>query len=328
MKPSDVSRRLARLIPARMPVLLAGPPGVGKSDLVMAAAEAAGADCQVFHPVTADPTDFKGLPAIVGNAAEFLPYGDLRALLSAERPTVAFLDDLGQAPAAVQAAAMQLILARRINGFRLPDTVTFIAATNRRQDKAGVTGILEPVKSRFATILELMPDLDDWTQWAFTAGVPAEIVAFLRFRPGLLHDFKATADLVNSPCPRTWANAGRLVALGLTDVETLAGAIGHGAATELVAFLRVYHSLPSIDGILLNPDTAAVPTDPSALYAVSVALASRASGQNGERVIGYASRLPAEFSVLCVRDAHRRCPDIANCRAFVEWSARNSHVLM
>jgi hypothetical protein len=59
---------------------------------------------------------------------------------------------------------MQLILARRVNSFTLPDCVSFVAASNRRQDKAGVTGILEPVKSRFATILEVSPDLDDWTQ--------------------------------------------------------------------------------------------------------------------------------------------------------------------
>ena len=68
-----------------------------------------------------------------------------------------FLDDLGQAPMSVQAAAMQLILARRINGFKISDKVIFMAATNRREDKAGVTGILEPVKSRFAWIVELVP---------------------------------------------------------------------------------------------------------------------------------------------------------------------------
>jgi len=328
MKPSEVSKRLACLVPARLPVLLVGPPGVGKSEVVAQACAAANVQCEVFHPAVSDPTDYKGLPALVDGKAEFLPYGDLRSLLKAQTPTVAFLDDLGQAPAAVQAAAMQLILGRRVNGFRLPDTVTFIAASNRREDKAGVTGILEPVKSRFATILEVTADLDDWCTWAFSANLPVEVIAFLRFRPGLLHDFKATADLVNSPCPRTWHFAGRLIEHGVTDLETLAGAVGQGAATELVAFLRVYHSLPSIDGILLNPDTAKVPTDPSALYAVSVALASRSSTQTAGRIIKYASRLPAEFQVLCVRDSHRRCPDISQCRPFIEWVAKHNDVMM
>ncbi len=43
---------------------------------------------------------------------------------------VCLLDDLGQAPPAVQAAAMQLLLARRVNGHAVSDHVTFLAATN------------------------------------------------------------------------------------------------------------------------------------------------------------------------------------------------------
>ena len=330
MKPSVVSQRLSTLIGARLPVLLVGAPGVGKSDLVAQACEASGADLIVSHPVVSDPTDYKGLPGIVDGKAEFLPFGDLRALVQADRPTVCLLDDLGQAPAVVQAAAMQLLLARRVNGHRVADCVTFVAASNRRQDRAGVTGILEPVKSRFAAIVEVSADLDDWTRWALSNGVAPEVVSFVRFRPAMLHDFRPTADLVNSPCPRTWASAGRLVSLGITDLETLSGAVGEGAATELVAFLSIWRRLPSIDGILLNPDTAPVPSadDAGTLYAVTGALAHKASLQTAGRVIRYAGRLPAEFSVLCVRDAHRRCPDIAQTPEFIRWAADHSDVLL
>ena len=76
------------------------------------------------------------------------------------------MDDLGQAPPAVQAAAMQLILARRINGSLVSDEVCFVAATNRKNDKAGVARILEPVKSRFAAIVELTPCVEEWATWA------------------------------------------------------------------------------------------------------------------------------------------------------------------
>ncbi len=75
--------------------------------------------------------------------------------MTATKLTACFIDDLGQATPAVQAAAMQLILARTLNGHRVSDHVVFIAATNRRTDRAGVSGILEPVKSRFATLVEL-----------------------------------------------------------------------------------------------------------------------------------------------------------------------------
>ena len=57
--------------------------------------------------------------------AYFLPYGELHEILHAQEETIFFLDDLGQATPAVQAACMQLILARRINGHIVSDKVTF-----------------------------------------------------------------------------------------------------------------------------------------------------------------------------------------------------------
>jgi len=330
MRPRELQELLAVLIPHRLSCLITGAPGVGKSDIVAQAAGKAKADIIVMHPVVSDPTDFKGLPGIVNGQAEFLPYGDLRQLVEAERPTVAFLDDLGQAPAVVQAAAMQLLLARRVNGHAVSDQVTFVAATNRREDRAGVTGILEPVKSRFATIVELEPSLDDWCDWALANDMPPELLAFVRFRPALLNDSgKPTSAIVNRHCPRTVAHAGRLMRAGLTSHEVLAGAAGEGFATELVAFLRVWRELPNIDGILLNPATAQVPDgkQPAVLFAVAAALADRLTENNAGRVITYASRLPREFAVMCVRDGLRRCPEGANNPEFQTWAIENQDLL-
>jgi hypothetical protein len=228
MKPSQLHELLTQTIAAKMPVLIKGAPGIGKTDIVTGACKDAGAELIVSHPVVDEPIDYKGLPYIIDGHAEFLPFGALHRLIEAEQATVYFMDDLGQAPPSVQAAAMQLILARRINGHHVSDNVTFIAATNRKQDKAGVAGILEPVKSRFATIVELEPDLDDWVQWAISHGLPVELVAFIRFRPNLLFDFAPSVDIINSPCPRTVHNVGRLMQLQLPaelEFEAYAGAV-------------------------------------------------------------------------------------------------------
>ncbi len=328
MKPSELSALLARTIPAGLPVLIKGAPGVGKTDIVRGACESAGADLLISHPVVSDPTDYKGLPAIVDGQAEFLPFGDLRLIMSADRLTVCFLDDLGQAPQCVQAAAMQLILARRVNGHTVSDSVTFLAATNRRTDRAGVTGILEPVKSRYCTIIGLESDLDDWCGWALANNVPPELVAFVRFRPALLHDFKPTSDIVNSPCPRTVANVGRLLQAGIAGFEPIAGAAGEGFATEFIGFLQIWRKLPSPDAVLLNPDTADVPTDPATLYAICGALAVRASDQTAGRLLTYARRMPAEFGVLLVRDSIRKAPEVQNCAEFIRWASDNQDILV
>ncbi len=316
------------MVQVGLPVLIKGAPGIGKTDIVTQVAKELEMNLLISHPVVSDPTDFKGLPGIVDGKAEFLPFGDLRKLIQAKKPTIAFLDDLGQAPAVVQAAAMQLILARRINRRKISDEVVFIAATNRRQDRAGVTGILEPVKSRFATILELEANADDWIEWAIENDMPAELIGFIHFRPTLLNTEEATSDIVNHPCPRTIAYCGGLLNAGLDSVEVLAGAVGSGCAVELAGFLKVYKSLPNIAAILLDPKGTKVPTDPAAVYAVVAALAEKATEGNANRIFKYGNRLPIDFNVLLVRDMIRKEPKIQNTTGFIKWATDHQDVLL
>src|SRR5690606_38688920 len=174
--------------------------------------------------------------------------------------------------------------------------VTFISATNRKEDKAGVTGILEPVKSRF-TIVELEVSTEDWVKWALNNRMPIELIAFIKFRPALLSDFKPSKDMVNSPSPRTIANVGRQQAAGLPEAlnfEVFTGAAGEAFATEYTAFLAMYKQLPNLDQIILNPTGAPVPEQPAALYAVSTALAAKMNDDNIDAIIQYLDRMPQE----------------------------------
>lgn len=330
MRPADVSNLLTATIKGRHPVLLVGAPGVGKSDLVQQAADGAQANLIVSHPVVDDPTAAKGYPWLQGGKdhAEHVPYGELYKALNAKKATVWFLDDLGQAPPAVQASYMQLLLTRSSNGRKLPDVVTFIGATNRRTDRAGVSGVLEPVKSRFLTIINVEPNLDDWCDWALRTDQPAEVIAFMRLRPELLIKFTPTLDLVNSPSPRTWSSVGKILRLGLSarvELAAIQGAIGEGAAAEFVGFLKIYREMPSLDAILMDPDAADVPTTASALYAVSVGLAQRSTEANFARVARYADKLSqsgkGEFAVLMIRDAVRRNKKLCSTPAYIKLAS-------
>jgi hypothetical protein len=226
---------------------------------------------------------------------------------------------------------MQLILERRINGHKVSELVTFLAATNRKSDRAGVSGILEPVKSRFVSIVELEPDVEDWVRWAIQQRLPPELIAFIRFRPNLLFDFKPSTDLNNSPCPRTVHNVSRLMQANLLPelrYEAFTGAAGEGFATELVGFLNIYKDLPDPHSILIDPDRAHVPEDPATLFALSGALAKKAEKSTMQSIVSYAYRLPIEFSVLLVTDSVTHNPDLMETQAFIEWSSANSSVLV
>lgn len=329
MNPSKLHGLLVSAINHNRRVLIKGKPGIGKSDIVGQVCAEVGADLQISHPAISDPTDYKGMPALTGNGtAHFLPFGDLQTLIDAKKLTVAFLDDIGQAAPAVQAALMQLVLARRVNGHCLSPHVVFVGATNDTTHMSAVSGMIEPLKSRWDTIVELEVSIDDWSNWALDNAMPAELIAFLRFRPALLSDFKPTKELRNSPSPRGWASVGNWLSDGTKDLEVFTGAVGEGAAVEFCSFLDMYTSLPSLDAILLDPRNADVPAKPAALFAVASGLARKATTANLERITAYTARLPKEFDVMCVRDAVRTVKGLTSCPAFVSWATRNSSVLI
>ena len=330
MKPSKLLKLLSIAFSNNIKVLIKGAPGIGKTEIVVEACAIAKADIVIMHPAVSDPIDFKGLPAIVGSLAEFLPYGQLRKLIEATRLTVCFIDDIGQAPHAVQAALMQLIQQREIDGHKISDHVVFCGATNDSSHMAGVTSILEPVKSRWHTIVELQADQIEWVRWAQKNNIREEILAFVMFRGmEVLHNFKPTRDLSNSPSPRTVAAAAKLFACGLHDMPILSGACGEGWAAEFLGFLKVYRTLPDPDECIKNPTTARVPSteDAATLFAIAVALSLRATKTNIGNITQYLKRLPKEHEVFAVRDALARESSLQNTSAFTSWALDNIKAL-
>lgn len=329
MRPKTLTGLLTKSFRNGRRVLIKGKPGIGKSDIVAQAAKEIGAELLISHPAISDPTDYKGMPALVGNGkAEFVPFGDLNALIEAKSLTVAFLDDIGQAAPAVQAALMQLVLARRVNGHRISDHVVFCGATNDTSHMASVSGMIEPLKSRWDTIVELEVNLQDFSEWWIDNALPPEPLAYVRNAPQDLSDFKPTRELRNSPSPRGWTSIGQWHRDGIVDLEVFSGAIGEGAATKYWGFLDMANQLPSLDQILLDPQGTPVPTSTGALFFIASGLARKATSSNFNRITQYASRMPKEFDVVCVRDSFRLDKSISNCPAFVDWSVKNSEVLL
>ena len=333
MKPKQLEIFLELAIKNKMPILIKGAPGVGKTDILKSVCKKLNQKLIIEHPVVSDPTDYKGLPFAdhKNDIAHFLPFGNLKELIDAKKDTIFFMDDLGQAPPTVQAACMQLLLVRRINGHCVSNKVTFMAATNRQSDRAGVTGMLEPVKSRFASIVNLEPDLDDWIEWADDNNIPVELIAFLKFRPELLHKFEPTSDLINTPSPRTNHNVAKLMNINLSqemEYEAYSGAAGEGYAAEFIGFLQMYRELPSIEAILKNPKGISVGENQAVLYAVTSALARKADKKNFNKIIEFSTTIPKEFSVILIKESIKLNPEVQKTPAYVKWITENSQVLL
>ncbi len=119
MRPSHVRTLLERELAAaesgmHTPVMLWGPPGVGKSRIAAEVARAAGVALIDIRLSQLEPTDLRGIPFRSGDRVEW----SVPAMLpDAERHGsrgILFLDEITSAPPTVTAAAYQLILDRRL----------------------------------------------------------------------------------------------------------------------------------------------------------------------------------------------------------------------
>ena len=327
LKPSQVSEALGVLVGIKQPIMIWGPPGVGKSAIVKQVADENSLELRDVRAILLDPVDLRGLPHINGDGRahwavpEFLPR---------EGKGILFLDELTAAPQLTQAACYQLILDRKLGEYELPEGWTIIAAGNRESDRGVVHRMPSPLTNRFVH-LDFGVDLDDWTKWATKHGIATEVIAFLRFRDELLHDFDPKRSEKAFPTPRSWEFVSNIVGSGTVtngiEYPLIAGAVGEGAAAEFMGFLKIARSIQSPDMILMSPDSAAVPEEAATLYAISTALARKATENNMDRVVTYANRLPDEFSVLLVKDALDRDPAVANTRAYIEWVAEHHEVM-
>ena len=334
-------KRLRQYAEEQMPCLLVGRPGIGKTDIggVQLAAEL-GWDLLVTHPVTKSGVDYSGLPYCRNGdkspEALWLPYGDLRWMVEAKRPSIVLIDDAGQAANLVQAALMQIVWGRAINEHKVSKFVSFILASNRREDRSAVNGILEAFKDRMI-IINVEPSLPDWAKWALANGVPDVVVSHARFyaeRPGgMFNPPPITGDFVNRPTPRSVVRMGKQYNLGIDDVESLAGSVGERYASDFVGFARMRADLPTPEEIIANPLGAPVPdrdrnglVPAAALYAIVTAIAGRGNAKTARPILQYINRLPKEFLQLGVRDLCRKYAGTTSTPEFLKISMENQEL--
>jgi hypothetical protein len=338
LSPAGLKQALPILLDAGLTPFIEGPPGIGKSDVVAQVAKerhgrngtSADAWFRDLKPAQRDPVDFTGLPVpdMARRVTDWLCPG----FLPSEGEGILFLDELTAAPPQVQNVLLEFVLQRKVGDYRLPEGWSIVTAGNGAKDRAYAATLGTAMANRLIH-LEAIADLDDWCRWALDAGLPVPLIAFLRFRPLLLHQFDPQSGEKAFPSPRSWAAVGKILAQrppADLRLPLLRGAVGEAAAVELEAFLQIYQALPSIDQVVADPDGAPVPgaTDPAARYAIAAALTERASVQCIQPIATYVSRLPAELAGMVMLGSVRRDPAIRNTRPFIAWAADNGELMI
>jgi MoxR-like ATPase len=308
-----------------IPLMIWGPPGVGKSQAVKQVAEENGYTFIDIRLSLLNPVDLRGLPMLdkAASTAKWLPPDFLPK--KGAKPTVIFFDEINLAPASVMNAAYQIILDRRIGEYELPDNVKLIAAGNRAEDKANVTKFPAPLANRFSHVTVHL-DFDIWKKWAIKNGIDEQILSFLSKFPQHLSQTPKSQEMA-FPTPRSWEVASKLHTLG----ERIDSSVGPGVASEFYAFLSVYSKLPDINAILKgNKERVPDSKELDVLYALTTAIVVRSKPEHIENVFNYIKELPKEFEALTVlgmAENPKMELEIVKSKTWADWIKRNKEFL-
>jgi len=314
------------------PVMLWGPPGVGKSQIISQIASSHDVKVIDIRLSQMEPSDLRGIPFRNGDSVEWAPPSILPNAERHGNKGILFLDEITSAPPSVSAAAYQLILDRKLGEYHVPEGWAIFAAGNRQGDRGVTYTMPAPLANRFSHF-ELETHLDDWVAWAYSHDIDERIIGFLRFRPELLFDFDPAHNPVAFPSPRSWEFAHRALkkfeATPALMLPTFQACIGPAAGIELNAFISSLDKMPDLDAIIKG-EKVPVPDEIDLQYAVAAALVGRAIRAKGKKdfavivgnILKYASSFSQkEMGVMLVSDMHRAIGEaLFQVPEFTDWA--------
>lgn len=279
VSPKSAKNAIRRAFKAQRPIFVWGPPGIGKSDIVKQLGEDIGAHVIDIRLSLWEPTDIKGIPYFDSNTGtmNWAPPIELPNEIEAARhkSIILFMDEMNSAAPAVQAAAYQLVLNRRVGTYRLPDNVLIVAAGNREADKGVTYRMPAPLANRFVH-LEMAVKWDDWFSWAADNRIHKDVVGFLTFSKKDLYDFDPRSGSKAFATPRSWSFVSELLMDDDEDESTLtdltAGAVGEGLAIKFMAHRKIASKLPNPTDILSGKVKKMDSKEISAMYSLTVSL--------------------------------------------------------
>ena len=343
------------LIPLNLrPQFLWGAYGVGKSSIVRSIvaslSEQTGKPWGFIDARASqlDAVDTRGVPNLIDGRTVFaLPDWLPRVDRDGEQG-ILFLDEILLGSLSVQSALYQLINDRQLGDYVLPEGWRIVAASNRSCDGAGVHGRQDAaLMTRFSVQLNVVPDVDEFIDYAAANDYAPEVIAFIANRgrpvlrgngdidqPGLLHEYPnggIPKGHTAAATPRGWESVSGIVKAGLPkslEHSAIEGAIGKGAAAEFAGFLQICRNLPDAGLILRDPDSVDAPADDqlSTKYAIATILGQRVDITNIDNAVRYLRRVDEELLAVFFLIAVNRDSNLKACESYVQFKLDTQRV--
>jgi len=225
---------------ARRPMLLEGSTGIGKSQIVGEFACSRGLGVVVLDLSLLEPPDLVGLPVIEAGRTSYASPAELPS----QGCGILMLEELNRAEIPVMQPALQLLSARRLHAYELPEGWTCVAAINPEDGDYQVNRLDPALRSRFLQ-LSVCADRDTWLGWAARTNVHPVITRIARDH----------ADVFEQAPPRSWTYASDLLHVlspeERADTEflriLLRGYLPAPWATLAAEAMSNYPALPELD---------------------------------------------------------------------------------
>jgi len=250
-----------------------------------------------------DTTDLRGIPKLDGEKLEQIPPSWVVYFCNPKAHGIVFFDEINLATPIVTGSAYQIIHDRSISDRKFSDNVFLIAAGNRAEDKAYTFDMPLPLRDRFCEV-EIYPDVDSWTPWAAQNAVNPHLISFVNWKESYLYKISDSGQ-DKSVTPRGIVRASRLIGnKPITDPNTnmlVSISCGEAFATEFQAYVKYFEEI-DWDTIFDNPDVVR-DFEINKQFAVAGGLSEyfMKDYKKFDKIVEVVYHMPEEFSVMTLR---------------------------
>ncbi len=240
---------------AKLPVLLRGRHGIGKSQVVYQLAAQMGLPVIERRASQMTEGDLVGLPSIDGNRTSFNPPDWFKE--ACEEPSVLFLDEVDRATLEVRQGIFELTDSRKLNGHHLhPDTVVFAAINGGEHGEQYQVNEMDPAELDRWSVWDIDPTVEDWLSWG-KENVDVLIWDFINQNRSHLEHKGDIEPNKRYPSRRSWKrlndvlNGAGLLEEASPAMFTLAQSfVGFEAAVSLNDFAQNYERIVTVEQLL------------------------------------------------------------------------------
>ena len=281
----EAKERIKKLYEKRIPFILWGPTGVGKSSIIREVAQEMGVLCVSKSLLTLEPPDLEGWTVPDPSSGLVLQLPPEWAKYPDDAQGFLLFDELNHASNEMQKALYRVFYDRMIGDTPLPDGIVPCGTGNKREHGAVVGDLEVPLEARLHEI-NIEPDIQVWKAWALKNQIAPEIIAYLSAHPEDLYSLPdGRGEKVT--CGRGWERVSNLLEQGMSTLEDLSGSIGGSIAAKFLAFTELRDKLPDIQKILKG-DVSDIPDEFDVLtYTIQTLLSVISREKNPKLQISY-----------------------------------------